>query len=79
MPYKIVRRKTDAGWQVEWDGEKVFEDKSGRAESTSHAFAQALEMGIVGSKEPLYANSRVEIKGWMDYLSAFGSYEEYKG
>jgi hypothetical protein len=78
MNYNIVRQKDGDTWRVIWDGTVVFESQGEIGEFTSSAFANGLEQGITGSKQPLGANSRIRIEGWMDYLEAFDSWEDYR-
>lgn len=80
VQYKIVRRCLSKDhWQVWWEDKMVYESKSDVAEWTSGAFADGLERGITGSKHALYAKSKVKLEGFMSYLEAFASYEDYKG
>lgn len=79
--YNIVMKKLSGKadhWRVYWDGEMVYEATGPNAESSVSSFTDGLERGITGSKESLDANSRVKIKGWMDYLEAFDTYEDYR-
>lgn len=78
MTYNIIREKIKDGWQVLWDDRVVYKSHGRDAEWTSGAFANGLEMGITGSKEPLHARSKITIKGWYGYLDAFDSYEDYR-
>lgn len=77
--YKIVKKcvKNDH-WQVWWDDTLVYEANNPNAQHIAHIFAKGLEQGILGSKQSLGSNSKIRIEGWMDYLGAFDSYEEYR-
>ena len=79
MKYKIVLKCISKNhWQVWWNGDMVYECKNEDAQRYASTFADGLEQGLTGSKTKLYANSRIKIKGWMDYLEAFDTYEDYK-
>lgn len=76
--YEIIRQKDGDTWRVIWDGTVVYETHNPEdGEFTSGAFAEGLEMGITGSKQPLGSHSRIKVKGWMDYLDAF-TYEDFR-
>ena len=78
--YHILRKKKKNGsWEVWWNGKRVFRSTNIElAENQSAIFADALERGITGSRESLGSHSRVKIRGWMTYLSAFPTYEDYR-
>lgn len=77
--YAIVQKRLAANhWQVWWDGEMVYEHKGEGAEFCSGALADGLERGITGSKRALFANSKIRLEGFMDYLEAFDSYEHWR-
>jgi hypothetical protein len=76
--YKIIRQKDGDTWRVIWDGIIVYESHDPEnGEFTSGAFADGLEMGIVGSEQSLGSHSRIKTKGWGSYLEVFDTYEEF--
>lgn len=78
--YDIAQKhESDGSWSVYWDGKQVFHATGEYAEFLTHAFCDGLERGITGSKQPLGARSQRRILGWMDYLEAFDTYEDYRG
>lgn len=68
----VLRCNTDDTWQVEHDGKVVYTGD----EFSCHTYAHNLEQRITGSDTWLYGNSRIRIKGYMDYLEDY-SYEDF--
>jgi hypothetical protein len=63
MVYEIIKKKTKKGWHVYWNNRKVYEHYGRDAEFFAATFADALERGITGSYDALFANSRIQIEG----------------
>ena len=79
MYYSLVLKRVDDNhWQVLWDNELVYSAKGEDAELLASTFIDGLERGLRQSKQALGGSSRVKIKGWMDYLEAFPTYESYR-
>lgn len=78
--YEIIKRRTGGNaWEVWWDGVRVWKGTGPDAQYFAGNFADGLERGITGSKHSLMANSQVKLEGFMTYLEAFDSYEDFKG
>lgn len=61
----VVLKKTpgENEWSVIWDDVEVYRRSGEDAEFYVGAFADGLERGITGSRDPLCANSQVRING----------------